>query len=1420
MWLNSPGEGSLTASAEFLDEGRRLAVDIAMSAVELDRWQALWGKQLQIRGRVEGLAGRFSASLVDGTLRDWRTEARLVGHNLGYDSHGAAQVALSADVEGEDLASLTGRVEASLANVSLASEFIPAAKLAVTRDGGGRTALQATVVGEDYLIETSLSTAWPLLSVLPTETAVESIAVKYSHHRVRSSSGFTLSFLPESGVRLSPVVLVAGNGELALEGEVELASGRLTGLASWHALDVALLTATVWSPPLTGTATGAVRLGGTLARPDIEAHVEILDLGRAGTGLADHIDLDANLGGGTAEVRLEGALALGAALTMRATMPAEVSLRPFALAANLERLDLTAVVDGLDLAVLGSLLPPEFMLRGRLDANATVRGGTTAPIISVQLFGQAIENHMVRPFDAALAVDMNGDRINGVGRLDWADGQSLSLDVDVPAYRLLAQPEAVGDWLARWTDDDGVLSLAGVGLSPAVVFKGWSAPGTMDLELSVIGSIGTGQLAMDGKVSLAEAGGRTSKANQALFSGRWDVAGGLVDFHGAIEALSVRRLARILSLGSQRGIISGSLRMWGHLSALQSSGELTMTVPAAGAYGLPERLKVDFRHLGGELTARLRSAFSGDGRLTGQLKVRSHMSLLPPSMTLDQSSWSGQWRLTEYDLSLLDPLLPEAVRPLRGKADLALFASGPPGHPRVKLAASITGLEAAGLPSADLGIELSMARKGLEAALSLTGDGWGRLDALVHGPVFRLYPRPDGLAGWLARWQREHQVNLTLAGADLGRLLGYPGAFGQAAGELTLSDPAHGVGQFSLTVQGIPLLAHRLGVKLAGTGQVSQAQLAGTLDVDGAPFATGSVALTDSGERAWYRSPLLASIDAAMEVEVPSEILWADVKNLTGLDGAGKLAVSMGLVGSDGKFLSRLSLVGTDLSLAGVPLGGLTVAATGGEGGGQLSASLTTPAGPALTANIQVATQCLARPLGSECRVRDGALTGTISVDELDGGLIAPLLPLGYLADFTVTGHSTVGGTVEHPEVSARARADVRRLKIPPLGWDLQDVEIVAGMEGPRFLLHPLVIEVDGGTARVSGELNVATGDVQLVVGFLEFPVVNRALLQIVADGEVGLRGTLALPELYGTVTIPRGRVGELPLSDASLHPTELSADVVILEPAKPAADQPLLRFLGELGAGTESAWPSFAGAVNVVIPGRFFVQASGADVELAGNLVVALVRPRVAGEMRTLRGHADVLGRRFKLERAVAEFTDSTELNPRIDILASHSIADKDLSPYGLEAVPESAIFVRAIGTVNEPQITLDSDPPMAEEQIMTLLVLGRATLSGGGGASAGSMLAELLVGPLKRKLQALVPIDTLDIQAGERGFADARLKAGVYLASWLFVSYGYRFGTDAGENANELSLEFRLRPALYLETRYGDAGAGGIDLMYRKRY
>lgn len=437
-----------------------------------------------------------------------------------------------------------------------------------------------------------------------------------------------------------------------------------------------------------------------------------------------------------------------------------------------------------------------------------------------------------------------------------------------------------------------------------------------------------------------------------------------------------------------------------------------------------------------------------------------------------------------------------------------------------------------------------------------------------------------------------------------------------------------------------------------------------------------------------------------------------------------------------------------------------------------------------------------------------------------------------------------VTGTAADPRVAGRVEWKDGGLTVTGMG-DYKRVHLLAHGDKDHVVLDELRAESGGGHARVT-----ATGDHRSDGGYAIKSMVELANFPAYVEGQalatVSLRASadarVSVKEVRGKIAVSSAR---LALSDAKrkhLQRLARPGDVVLTddgEPLNPAQARKLATVTAVLAAGAapaaaaKSRPPSRpaaappvaatdpAGVVLLVdAPRNLWVSGEDANMELGllpGFRVEISDVARVYGQVIIKRGRLDVVGRRFDLKADSSLRFAGPPDTPELDVSANH-VNEKE----------HITVLVTVRGSPGHLQIDIRAPdrPDLTESQLYTLIVTGRLDLGGGTASSttpadrAASLVGGLMAAQLQKGLAKKLPFDVLTIEAG--GLEAARLEAGTYVTSDLYVGYVGQMGADPAllQNRNAVHLEYQLGARWSFQGEYGDAKTGSADVMWTKRY
>lgn len=420
-------------------------------------------------------------------------------------------------------------------------------------------------------------------------------------------------------------------------------------------------------------------------------------------------------------------------------------------------------------------------------------------------------------------------------------------------------------------------------------------------------------------------------------------------------------------------------------------------------------------------------------------------------------------------------------------------------------------------------------------------------------------------------------------------------------------------------------------------------------------------------------------------------------------------------------------------------------------------------------------------------------LQGEIGLDVKD------LASLAVFSNYTVKptgsmqGTFAVSGRVGNPRLSGELRQIEGNVFIPATGITLEGLLLSVMVTGEGEGMHLILDAVSGpGKIRIAGDLSREDQGGWLVDAMAagkEFEVAHLPDYQILVDPELHLVVREGVMEFSGKVLVPKASVTIKDI-DGSVA---ASGDVVVIDG-------------GEEGGRKDLP---LRGSILVELGPEVSVDAFGLKGQLLGSVTVsdAPGLPLTGkGSLTVHEGTFVVNNRALDISRGRFFFLGGPLDNPGIDVLAQRKIKNK-------------TVGVVASGTVMDMDLKLFSDPPMAEDAILTELLAGRS--SSGTSHQIGSMAGAVVSGMgLERggtfveniisRLEDQVSLSDIYVESGDAS-SDVSVMIGKDLSKDLYISYGYDPFTAAGI----FKARYDLWKGFSVETEVG-ADKTGADLLW----
>jgi translocation and assembly module TamB len=213
------------------------------------------------------------------------------------------------------------------------------------------------------------------------------------------------------------------------------------------------------------------------------------------------------------------------------------------------------------------------------------------------------------------------------------------------------------------------------------------------------------------------------------------------------------------------------------------------------------------------------------------------------------------------------------------------------------------------------------------------------------------------------------------------------------------------------------------------------------------------------------------------------------------------------------------------------------------------------------------------------------------------------------------------------------------------------------------------------------------------------------------------------------------------------------------------------------------------------------------ADLYLRGTLD----SPSVVGRLESNGGVVYFRNNEFKLVNGVAEFVDPRRINPMVDLQAETK-------------VKEYLISLSLSGTVDKIKVALSSDPPLEDEDIISLLTLGRTSEGLKGHEAvvttgeATSFVTGQIQDAVESRLRKITGFDRFQIDpymTSSGSSSGPRLTVGKSLFSdKLYLTYSSNLGTSEDQFVR---LEYIFNKNFSAVAERDELGHYGADLKFR---
>jgi len=409
-----------------------------------------------------------------------------------------------------------------------------------------------------------------------------------------------------------------------------------------------------------------------------------------------------------------------------------------------------------------------------------------------------------------------------------------------------------------------------------------------------------------------------------------------------------------------------------------------------------------------------------------------------------------------------------------------------------------------------------------------------------------------------------------------------------------------------------------------------------------------------------------------------------------------------------------------------------------------------------------------------------------------------------------------VRGTAKSPRFEGEAILTDGRMTIVPSGVTYRGIEGRVQFDNDRIRIdHLSGRDKEGGRFDVEGEVAVEDlrlADLDLSVRAQNLAVLAQRRQAAIVDADIDVAGTTERPVLTGDVTVVEA-VGRLP--------ERTKKDVIDLEEAVIYVDIPGVR--KEAIQRSPSIWERSRVDVEIEVSENTIVMNDNARIQIGGELVLlkpaGVASPTLSGALEVKRGFYEEFGERFDIERGEVFFFGTPEIDPGLHVVATQTVRN----------VPGAGeVDVRVIlgGTLKQPTIDLESDPPFEKSEIISIVLFGSPTPSAGQEGQLSQTVSGLVLGAAANRLASQLGqelgLDLVEMREEQEGGEQSRLvRVGKFIGPDVNLTFEQEFGGLEERSLVGLRYDITDRFTLQVTTgRRRDRVAAGLDIFWEITY
>ncbi len=393
-----------------------------------------------------------------------------------------------------------------------------------------------------------------------------------------------------------------------------------------------------------------------------------------------------------------------------------------------------------------------------------------------------------------------------------------------------------------------------------------------------------------------------------------------------------------------------------------------------------------------------------------------------------------------------------------------------------------------------------------------------------------------------------------------------------------------------------------------------------------------------------------------------------------------------------------------------------------------------------------------------------------------------------------LTGDLSLSGNLRRPAITGRMELSDGAAKLAKPELELKSIHLtLKGEENGSMRLTGRSVS-GRGEIKIDGtaDFREETARADLRLKGQNFTVVDASHAEVEAspDLKIGLRDNVI--HVTGEVVIPRAKIQFKKLPDSAVR---VSEDQTIAQPEGEEEKRDL----------------NIDARVRLTMGEAVFFDGFGLTAGIQGGLL-AIEKPgkptTASGELNIVDGKYEAFGQKLYVEKGRVLWAGGPITQPGIDARAVRRPTEDIL------------VGVNVRGDLQQPEVTLFSEPPMTQGNQLSYLVLGRplsGASTGEGSALSRAALALGLKGGnvVAEKIGGKLGLDQFTVESGTNGAVAGTQKASLVIGKYLTPKLYINYGIGLFDPVSTLRIQYAISSNWKLVTESSGIASGG-DLFY----